>query len=76
MAPEAAKGGPLAKLRDGDLLRVDARAGTLDVLTEGWQDRPDATPDLAGNGHGVGRELFEVFRRNVGLATDGAAVVV
>ncbi len=76
VAPEAAKGGPLAKLRDGDLLRVDARAGTLDVLTEGWQDRPDATPDLAGNGHGVGRELFEVFRRNVGLATDGAAVVV
>jgi phosphogluconate dehydratase len=38
--------------------------------------RTPAEADLTGNGNGVGRELFEVFRRNVGLAADGAGVVV
>jgi len=38
--------------------------------------RPVATPDLSANRSGIGRELFEAFRRNVGAATDGAAVVV
>ncbi|WP_208349040.1 phosphogluconate dehydratase [Pseudaestuariivita rosea] len=76
VSPEAAKGGLLSKLKDGDLIRVDAIAGTLDVLTPGVEDRAPATPDLSGNGHGVGRELFEVFRQNVGLASHGAGVVV
>ncbi|MGR3435951.1 MAG: phosphogluconate dehydratase [Shimia sp.] len=76
VSPEAEGGGPLSKVRDGDLLRVDAVAGTLDNLTEGWADRAPATPDLTGNGTGVGRELFEVFRRTAGPATTGAGVVV
>ncbi|ETX28338.1 phosphogluconate dehydratase [Roseivivax isoporae] len=76
VSPEAAKGGPLAKLRDGDRVRVDATAGTLDCLEEGFDAREPVTADLTGNGHGVGREIFEVFRRNVGLASNGAAVVV
>ena len=76
VSPEAAMGGPLAKVRDGDVIRVDAEAGTLDVLTEGWEDREPEMPDLAGNAHGIGRELFEVFRRNVGLATEGAGCAV
>ncbi|MDA7424393.1 phosphogluconate dehydratase [Thalassococcus lentus] len=76
VCPEAADGGPLAKLRDGDLVRVDAVAGTVACLAEGFEDRPAVTADLSGNGHGVGRELFAAFRANVGLASNGAGVVV
>ncbi|MCR9151729.1 MAG: phosphogluconate dehydratase [Rhodobacteraceae bacterium] len=76
VAPEAAAGGMLAKLRDGDILRLDAVAGRLDVLTEGVAERAPLVPDLSANAVGIGRELFEPFRRNVGPATQGAAVVV
>ncbi|QDY69366.1 phosphogluconate dehydratase [Qingshengfaniella alkalisoli] len=76
VTPEATEGGLMAKLQDGDVIRVDATAGVLQVLTEGVQDRPAATPDLNGNQFGLGRELFEVFRRNVGSADNGAGVVV
>ncbi len=73
VSPEALDGGPLARLADGDVIRVDAIAGVLDVLTEGALDRPVVTPDLAVNGHGTGRELFEVFRSRVGAAETGAS---
>ncbi|MFZ5750335.1 MAG: phosphogluconate dehydratase [Pseudomonadota bacterium] len=76
VCPEAACGGPLAFLRDGDRLRVDAIAGTLDVLTPGWETRTPAAPDLSANAHGTGRELFEVFRRHAGTAATGGALVV
>jgi phosphogluconate dehydratase len=76
VSPEALGGGPLAKLRDGDLLRVDAEAGTIECLEPDFESRTPVTADLTGNGNGVGRELFEVFRQNVGLASDGAGVVV
>lgn len=75
ISPEAAAGGPLAQVQDGDVIRLDATQGTLDVLAD-ISARPPATPDLSGNGNGVGRELFDVFRQNVGLATEGAAVVL
>ena len=48
----------------------------LRTLLTDFETRPPATTDLTGNGTGVGRELFDVFRRNVGLASTGAAVVV
>jgi len=76
VCPEAADHGPIAKLRDGDIVRLDATAGTIDVLGVDLEAREPATADLTGNGNGVGRELFEVFRRNVGLAAEGAGVVV
>ncbi|MCU4653600.1 phosphogluconate dehydratase [Roseibacterium sp. SDUM158016] len=76
VAPEALDGGLIGKLRDGDVIRVDAGAGALSVLTEGVADRVAAVPDLSGNAWGVGRELFEVFRLNAGPATEGAGVVV
>ena len=75
VCPEAADGGPLAKLRDGDLVRVDATAGVLEVRAEGFDDRPVPDVDLSGNRHGIGRELFETFRRNAGMATDGACAL-
>lgn len=76
VAPEALHGGLLSKLQDGDIVRVDAQNGTLDVLTEGVDARAAATPNLEGNTFGVGREMFEVFRANVGPASSGAGVVV
>ena len=76
VSPEAADGGPLARLQDGDIIRLDARAGTLSVLAPDFASRPPATPDLSGNTHGLGRELFEMFRQSVGPSTAGAGVVV
>ena len=76
LAPEAAAGGLIAKLQDGDIMRLDATKGTLEVLSEGVETREPATPDLSGNGHGVGREMFEVFRQTVSSCDVGAGVVV
>ncbi|MHA7851888.1 phosphogluconate dehydratase [Roseovarius sp.] len=73
VSPEAALGGPLAKLRDGDVIRVDAKAGRLEVLTDGALERDAASPDLSANTHGIGRELFELFRQCAGPATQGAS---
>jgi len=73
ISPEALDGGPLACLEDGDVVRVDATAGRLDVLTEGALDRAVIPPDLEGNEHGLGRELFAAFRRSVGPAETGAS---
>ena len=76
MSPEAALGGPLAKLIDGDVVQLDATNGTLTVLADDFDARPVATMDLSQNSAGLGRELFDVFRENVGLATNGACVAV
>jgi len=72
VSPEALDGGPLARLADGDLVRVDAVAGSLDVLTPGALDRPAVVPDLTRNESGTGRDLFAAFRRHVGPAEAGA----
>jgi phosphogluconate dehydratase len=72
VSPEAACGGPLARLRDGDVIRLDATAGTLTVLVPDFETRAPVTVDLSANGYGLGRELFDVFRRNAGPATSGA----
>ncbi len=76
LSPEAAAGGPIAKVQDGDLCRVDAEAGVLEVLVDNFEARVPVTADLAANDEGLGRELFTAFRRNCGLAQDGAALVV
>ncbi|MCA3442702.1 MAG: phosphogluconate dehydratase [Rhodobacter sp.] len=76
VSPEAACGGPLARLRDGDIVRLDAVAGTLTALVPEFDARPLVEADLSANAHGIGRELFGAFRQYVGPATDGAALVV
>lgn len=74
VSPEAVDGGAIARLQDGDLLRVDAMAGTLEILTEGIRERPAASADLTANQSGTGRELFAAFRNSVSAATDGASI--
>lgn len=77
VSPEAAAGGPLAKVRDGDVIRLDAVAGTLAVLVpdDEWAERELAKlPDAKriADGHGLGRELFAGMRRNALTAEEGA----
>ncbi len=76
VSPEAAKGGPLARLRNGDIVRLDAIAGTLSVLAADFDAREPVVADLSANSHGMGRELFDSFRRMVGNSETGAAVVI
>ncbi len=76
-SPEALAGGPLARVRDGDIIRVDAVAGTLQALVdaEEWAAREPATLQAAQaevNAHDLGRELFGGMRRNVRSAEEGA----
>ncbi|MFV0490729.1 MAG: phosphogluconate dehydratase [Pseudorhodobacter sp.] len=73
ISPEAACGGPIGQIRDGDIIRLDAMAGRIEVRDIDLSQRPRAEADLSANSHGTGRELFETFRRMVGPATEGAA---
>jgi phosphogluconate dehydratase len=77
VTPEAADGGPIARIREGDMVRVDAVAGELSVLVETgeWEMREAVTADLTENGFGMGRELFAAFRAVAGPASEGASVL-
>ncbi len=75
VSPEALDGGPLALLQDGDVVKVDAVNGTLDVLTPGVFDRHPTRAILTANETGTGRELFATFRNAVGPAETGASSV-
>ena len=75
-SPEALGGGPLGKLRDGDIVRVDAVAGTLDALVEAaeWDQREDAqAPKFTP---GTGRELFGLMRHGASTAEEGASAML
>jgi phosphogluconate dehydratase len=77
VVPEALTGGPLARVRDGDTVRVDAVAGTLHVLVDPaqWALREPAgrpAPLAEEAAHGLGRDLFAGMRRNVRSAEEGA----
>ncbi len=75
VSPEALQGGNIAKVRDGDMVLLDCEAGVLqlEVSDEELASRSASQPDLSGNEHGMGRELFALFRRNAGLAERGGS---
>jgi phosphogluconate dehydratase len=75
VTPEALDGGTIGKIRDGDLIRLDAEAGLLQVLVPPSELAARAAPDvdLGANEHGFGRELFAGFRQMVGRADHGAS---
>ena len=76
MTPEAVDGGPISKIRDGDMIRLDADAGTLTFLGDEKEflARTPALEDLRPQHFGMGRELFATFRSLVGVADRGASV--
>ncbi|MFT7042242.1 MAG: phosphogluconate dehydratase [Candidatus Azotimanducaceae bacterium] len=75
MSPESERGGPLARLRDGDIVVLDADAGTLEVRISfaELQQRALATPPKVAET--LGRRLFRTFRRDVSLSSEGASVM-
>ena len=75
MSPESSAGGPLAKVRDGDMVRLDAVAGTLEVLVseKEFQAREDTTLTGPDSSSGFGRELFGQFRNIASPAEEGAS---
>ena len=76
ITPECLNGGPLAKVKDGDLIRLDSLAGTLEVRVPDTvlQQRPAASASIAHNDHGMGRELFRLFRSHAASAEQGGGV--
>jgi phosphogluconate dehydratase len=73
VTPEACAGGPLARLRDGDVVRLDAVAGTLEVRGDaGWLAREPAGFDPRASAQGIGRDLFGVARAQADGAEQGA----
>ncbi|MBX5159553.1 phosphogluconate dehydratase [Rhizobium sp. NZLR8] len=77
VTPEAVDGGPIARIRDGDIIRLDAIKGTLELLVDAadMAEREPVTVDLSDNEFGMGRELFAPFRRAVGPSDQGASVL-
>ena len=78
VTPECSSGGPLSKLRDGDVVRLDSFAGTLGahVPEEIWNRRENAPAGGISNGHGMGRELFSLFRTHAAPAEQGGGVCI
>lgn len=78
VTPEAARGGPLARLRDGDRIRLDAVAGTLELLVDPheWAARPAAIACADAAHEGCGRELFGLARHAVTGADQGASFIL
>jgi phosphogluconate dehydratase len=76
VTPEAADGGPIGRIQDGDIIRIDADKGTLEVLVDAaeFAARPLASTDLSKNNWGTGRELFAAFRKLAGPADQGASI--
>jgi len=76
LTPEAAADGPISRLRDGDIIRMDARAGVLEVQLDAatLAARQPVKPELAA-AHGVGRELFTRLREGATPADEGASII-
>ena len=74
VSPECLAGGPLARVRNGDLITLDSYTGALEahVPDDVLRSRTVTTPDLSGNATGMGRELFASFRAVAADAEAGA----
>jgi phosphogluconate dehydratase len=75
LTPEVLCGGPLGKVRDGDLIRLDATTGELDARVDPaeWAAREQAACDVSAHARGMGRELFGAMRANASGAEQGAS---
>ncbi|MCB1613016.1 MAG: dihydroxy-acid dehydratase, partial [Xanthomonadales bacterium] len=77
VSPEAVCGGAIGKVRDGDLILIDADAGIMQAEVDPgvWAARAHAEIDLGGNRHGVGRELFGLMRAHACSAEEGGSAL-
>ncbi|MCP5178311.1 MAG: phosphogluconate dehydratase [Pseudomonadales bacterium] len=73
VTPEAVRGGLIGRLRDGDIVHIDAATGRLEGPAD-LATRASPEVDLSANGRGMGRELFAAFRDRVGGSESGASV--
>lgn len=75
VSPEALADGPIARVRDGDFITLDTERGLLQLEVDDatLATREVRHPDLSSNGHGVGRELFALFRQHAAVAEQGAS---
>ncbi|MNR77865.1 Phosphogluconate dehydratase [compost metagenome] len=74
VSPEVLAGGPLGRVRDGDIIELNAETGVLQALVpeDEWAARGVEPADLSQNEIGMGRELFAMFRHSVSAAEEGA----
>ncbi|WP_024298787.1 phosphogluconate dehydratase [Methylomicrobium lacus] len=77
MCPECADGGPLAKVRNGDMIYLNTETGEVNVLVDKdeFNARKPAVNSAKDHHHGMGRELFAGFRLNASSAETGATNV-
>jgi phosphogluconate dehydratase len=75
LSPESVNGGVIGKVQDGDIITLDCDTQTLqlEVSDAELATRTAPTPDLSGNQHGTGRDIFALFRANAALAEEGAS---
>ncbi|MEX2321638.1 MAG: dihydroxy-acid dehydratase, partial [Saccharospirillum sp.] len=76
LSPEASEGGPLARVRPGDMIKLNAHTGDLNIQVDPaeFAARTPVMGDLSANQFGVGRELFGHMRSAVSTAEEGATV--
>lgn len=74
MCPECAEGGPLNRVRNGDIIRLDTQTGQVNVLVDEaeFNARTPDTNNSTAHHHGMGRELFSGFRLGASSAETGA----
>ncbi len=77
VSPEAVCGGAIGKVREGDVIAIDADAGTLDARVDAaeWAARDAAVIDTSANQHGLGRELFAHMRAVASTAEQGGSAL-
>ena len=75
VTPEAADGGPIGRVRDGDVIRVDGHAGVLEIKVDLAELMARPAPETPPSGHGYGRELFGWMRASASRADQGASVL-
>jgi phosphogluconate dehydratase len=71
--PEGAEGGPISKLKTGDLLRLDATTGELNCLNQDFESRETRTLEYQNLSHG--RELFNKVRGLITTSEEGAGII-
>ncbi len=73
VVPEAAHGGLIGRIRDGDMITIDAESGDLHIAADDIESREPVANDAASHAFGIGRELFAAFRERASSAEEGAS---